>query len=347
MRFALLIGLATWAFAPAAVAAPSKVACTGSSSMAGVGSSDGHHISDELGKALGADFTVENYAVAATTAIKAVSNAYASTPEYQQGLDSNPDIVLFWFGGNDSWADVWPDHGDEFKADYKSLVEAYQALPSHPKTFLIRLWVFQDGPAQLDVLDQEILPMIDEIGTETNSTVIDYRTFITPHPEWFDDGMHANDTGTVFIGQFLAEQITTALAAGNNGGAAGAAGAAGADGNGGNGGASGATSASGAGGTQAGGSTGLVAPPAGGDGDALPPATAGSAGASGAAGSASMNAAGTSGSGGTVPTGGSNPTPTVNEEGSGCGIMPMRSGSYWAFWLLAFPTLVRRRRIAT
>jgi hypothetical protein len=82
-----------------ALAAPLKVACTGSSSMAGTGSSAGHHIPDELAKALGTDFMVTNFAVAATTAIKTVPNAWASTSQMSDALASNPDVVLFWFGG--------------------------------------------------------------------------------------------------------------------------------------------------------------------------------------------------------------------------------------------------------
>lgn len=102
------------AFAAPALGAPLKVAVTGSSSAAGVGSSAGHHVSDELGKALGAGFAVTGFGAAATTAIKAVSNAYTATQQYRDALASNPDIVLFWFGGNDSWADVWPTHKGEF-----------------------------------------------------------------------------------------------------------------------------------------------------------------------------------------------------------------------------------------
>src|SRR5205085_12228141 len=141
-------------------------------SMAGMGSTAEHHVTDELAKALGPGFMVSNFAVAATTAIKSVPNAWASTPQMPAGLAFNPDVVLFWFGGNDSWVDVWTTHKAEFKPDYTSLVKAFQALPTHPKVFLIRLWVFKDGPAQLSVLDKEIIPQIDQIAAETGSTVI-------------------------------------------------------------------------------------------------------------------------------------------------------------------------------
>ena len=42
----------------------------------------------------------------------------------------NPDIVLFWFGGNDSFQATWDAHKGEFQADYTTLVRSFQALPS-------------------------------------------------------------------------------------------------------------------------------------------------------------------------------------------------------------------------
>jgi hypothetical protein len=213
----LIQGIAFAAFAAAAAptqAAPVRVACVGSTSVAGVGSSEGHHVCDELGKSLGPGFVVRGFGVARSTALKAVPNTWTSTSQMRDALAFNPDVVLFWFGGVETWKDIWPAHKAEFQADYTSLVQTFQALPTHPKTFLIRLWVFKEGPAQKAVLDRAVIPTIDKIAAETSSTVIDYRTFIQGHPEWFPDGMHANDTGTAIIGKFFAEQVAAALKAG-------------------------------------------------------------------------------------------------------------------------------------
>lgn len=338
MPRALLVSLVAVCLGLTAVPAFAlKVACTGSSSMAGVGSSEGHHISDELAAALGAEFAVMNFGVAATTAIKAVDNAYYSTPQMTDALAFNPDVVLFWFGGNDSWADVWPEHGDEFKADYLSLVQEFQALPSHPKTFLIRLWVFQDGPAQLDVLDQEILPIIDQIGAETNSTVIDYRTFIEPHPEWFDDGMHADDTGTVFIGQFFADEVTAALIVSPDAGVPNTGGTAGTGGStsptpGGTGGAAG-----GSGGTL---NTAGTLGNAGTVSSAGTVGTAGTVSAGGALGAAGQTATPTSG------TSGTNPSTTSDAKGCACSHIGTPNNGFTAILLSAlamFAACARRR----
>jgi len=93
------------------------------------------------------------------------------------------------------------------------MVRTFQALPSHPKTFLVRLWVFVNTPVQQTVIDKEILPMIDQIGADTGSVLIDYRKAFEMHPEYFPDGMHPNDTGTLAIGKLFADSVTAALSA--------------------------------------------------------------------------------------------------------------------------------------
>lgn len=197
----------------ASAAAPLKVACTGSSAMEGLGSTDGHHVPDELGRALGPGFVVQNFGVEGATAISAISSSYAATPQMKAALAMNPDIVLFWFGGNDSFQATWDAYKGEFQADYTNLVRAFQALPSHPMTFLVRLWVFVNTPVQQTVIAQDILPIIDQMAMTTGSALIDYQKAFENHPEYFPDGMHPNDTGTLAIGKFFADSITAALSA--------------------------------------------------------------------------------------------------------------------------------------
>jgi len=293
------IAVAAIALAAAPAQAVMKVACTGTSAMMGLGSTAGHHVPDEMGKVLGANFTVTNYGVQGTTAINSVGSSYAKTSQYRTALASNPDIVLFWFGGNDSFAGTWDAHKTEFKADYTAMVKAFQALPTKPKTFLVRLWVFPGGPVQQSVLDKEILPIINEIGAETTSTVIDYRKLVETHREWFPDGMHPNDAGTLQIGKLFADTVMMTLnGAGADGGmGGGSGGASGADASAdtgpaaadvpaaetppassGTGGSGGSPPVVGTGGTTGGGSGGAPGPSTGSGGSAPPPGASGGSG---------------------------------------------------------------------
>src|ERR1700733_2303568 len=115
--------LLTLALAPPVSAATVKVACTGTSAMQGLGSTTGHHVPDEMGRDLGSGFEVKNFAVEGTTAISSISTAYASTSQMKAAEAYNPDVVLFWFGGNDSFKGTWDAHKGEFQADYTKLVQ--------------------------------------------------------------------------------------------------------------------------------------------------------------------------------------------------------------------------------
>ena len=320
-----------------ASAATLKVACTGTSAMMGLGSTTGHHAPDEMGKVLGAGFEVHNYGVQGTTAIASISSSYAATSQMKAALALNPDIVLFWFGGNDSFAGTWEAHKTEFKADYTSLVHAFQALPSHPKTFLVRLWVFVDTPVRRTVIDQEILPIIDQIGAETGSTLIDYRAAFAMHPEYFPDGMHPNDTGTLAIGKLFADVVTKTLAAGDSDGGVkmdGAVDAMSVDAAGG-----------GLGGAGGAASTEDAAPTA----DAgLQPATSGTGGSPGGTGGSSGGGTGGAAGGVSQPAAGTGtmqpPPGDPGTDGGGCR-MSRRGGAGSEGWLLvALLGLCRLRR---
>ena len=312
-----------------ALGAPLKVACTGTSAMQGLGSSAGHHVPDELGKALGAGFDVANFGAQGTTAIASIPSSYAATSQMKAALAFNPDVVLFWFGGNDSFQGTWDAHKGEFKADYTSLVRAFQALPTHPKTLLVRLWVFVDMPVQRTVLDKEILPLIDQIAADTGSELIDYRKAFENHPEYFPDGMHPNDTGTVQIGKLFADAVTSALAAAGSGGMPSLGGSGGSDSSAGMG---GAASGAGAGGAPA--SSGAGNPPTAGS-----MASGGVSGSGGnvSAGATSMPAAG-------APDTGAQPVAVASNSG-GCSIgTAHRSSAPSALWLLLASLGLARRR---
>src|SRR5258708_14123300 len=299
-------------FSAPASAAPLEVACTGTSAMQGLGSTPGTHAPDEMGKVLGAGFEVHNYGVQGTTAIASIGSWYAATWQMKAALALNPDIVLFWFGGNDSVAGTWDAHKTEFKADYTSLVRAFQALPTHPKTFLVRLWVFVDAPVQRTVLDKEILPIIDQIAVETGSTLIDYRKLVESHSNWFADGMHPNDTGTLAIGKLFADTVTATLAADGDAGTRSDAAVAAAGGTMTSDATSGPADSGGSGASDA--ASGIDVGP--------DPATSGTGGSGGATGGASVGGSGGATTGGvsTSAAGSGNVTPSVpsSADEGGC-----------------------------
>jgi lysophospholipase L1-like esterase len=195
------------AFAPGtAMAGVTKVACLGASTTSGAGSTAGHHFPDELGVALGPAYQVKNFGVSGTTVLKSGDSPYWKFPQLQQAIAFQPDIAVFWFGGNDAKPGNWTGHMAEFIADYEEMVRMVQAVPSHPKTYLFLSMVIHDveGIPKL-VLEQQVLPEVKRVAAETGSFVIDYHDAFITHPEYFPDAVHPNDAGTAAIGKFVAD----------------------------------------------------------------------------------------------------------------------------------------------
>jgi len=195
------------ALAPStAKAAAIKVACLGASTTSGDGSTAGHHFPDELRIALGAGYQVQNFGVSGTTALKSGDSPYWKFPQLNQAVAYQPDIAIFWFGGNDAKPQNWTGHMAEFITDFETMVRMVQASPSHPKTYLFRSMVIHDveGIPKM-VLEQQVLPEVGQVAAATGSVLINYHDAFIIHPEYFPDGVHPNDAGTAAIGMFVAK----------------------------------------------------------------------------------------------------------------------------------------------
>jgi MYXO-CTERM domain-containing protein len=336
MRRACVVALAAGsvvALVPAARAqTPIKVACVGASTTSGDGSSPGHHYPDELQRLLGAGYVVTNFGVSGTTMLKATTTPYWTTSAFTQALASDPQIAIIWFGGNDAKPENWTAHKGEFLGDYEDMVRQFQALPSHPRTFVVlSLLVHDTEGIPKVVVDDEVIPLVRQAAAETGSGIIDVHDDLADHPEYFPDGIHPDDDGTIAVAKLAYAALTAPASVDgaappdvvSDASAADAPGARGADADG-----SGATDAASS--TDAGSIGAAGASGAGGS-------TSGPAGASG--GIVDGAAPGTAGAGtGATSTGG---------KGGGCSLSPSESGaagSVLAGAAMGVGLLVRTRR---
>jgi len=322
-----------------------KVSCIGASNFSGDGSSTGHHVPDELGIALGANYVVKNLGVSGTVMLVNGDLPYwngkpGDLPHLKPALDSLPDVAIFWFGGNDAKAQNWTTHKDEFIPNYETTLRRFQAQPQKPKLLIFKSMVIHDVEGiPKTVLEMEVLPKIDIISADTGAFVVPYHDTFIVHPEYFPDGVHPNNAGTLAIGKFLADLVLKALStpAAPDGGTPTDGGAAGM---------SGATDAGGAAGGGAAGVSGSgTAGSTGASGDSGA-GTAGSTGASGVSGSgaagSTVTGSGTAGSTVTPP----GATPRSGNAGCALGAGAVGSTSAGLSLVLAalFAARARRRR---
>jgi MYXO-CTERM domain-containing protein len=208
------------------------------------------------------------------------------------------------------------------------MLHMFQALPTHPRLFVFKSMVIHDVEGiPKTVLEMEVFPKIEQIAADTHSIIINYHDAFITHPEYFPDGVHPNNAGTVAIGKFVADIIVAALSAAPDAGASDGAVA-----------------------TDASDAAGLPATDAGSDGSSTEvSAPASGSGGSGTGGSGA-GGAGTGGasSSGNSGTGGTPGAPGASSGSSGCALAAGSAPPSSAYWLLALPMMfvvaARRRR---
>ncbi len=192
--------------------APVKVACVGNSITQGVGVKNMFQDSypGVLAQWLGKGYDVRNYGYSGRTMLMNGDRPYMKEQKYQDALAFEPDIVTIKLGTNDTKSINWPEHGHEFEQDMRTMVAAFQALPSHPTIYLCYpvpptkvQWTINDS-----TIVQEIIPIIDKIAKDMQVNVIDLHTPLLSHPECFPDCVHPNEEGAVRIATEIYRTLT-------------------------------------------------------------------------------------------------------------------------------------------
>ena len=194
---------------PAHDSAPVRVACVGASITQGVGAAPGKSYPAQLQSILGPRWLVKNFGVSGRTLMKKGDRSYWAERAFKSAQDFHPDVVIILLGGNDTKPQNWVHH-DEFLADYQAFVETFKNLPSHPRVFICRPTpVIGKGNYGINEphLLQE-LPLIDQVASAENVTIIDLHAALLHKPELFPDRVHPNTAGAALIAQIVATALT-------------------------------------------------------------------------------------------------------------------------------------------
>lgn len=186
-------------------ASPVRVACVGDSITR-----DTQYL-EVLSSMLGANYTVGNFGVGRTTVSLQFDKPYLRQPAFREAQTFNPDIVVIMLGTNDAYLNQ--QQRNNFTDDYKTLVAPFQSLPSNPEIYIvIPPPVFNNAlglPAA--VLDNEVIPKVNQTATELGLPIIDMYTPLLGNPEAFQDGVHPNLAGSQVIAAEIYDAITQAF----------------------------------------------------------------------------------------------------------------------------------------
>ncbi|MCQ2110099.1 MAG: GDSL-type esterase/lipase family protein [Bacteroidaceae bacterium] len=190
---------------------PLKVACVGDSITFGHGIRDREHDAypGVLDSLLGESYDVRNFGLSSRTLMNVGEYPYMNEQIYRDALAFNPDIVTIKLGTNDSKWYNW-QYNSQFKDDLKTLIESFKALETSPRILLCLPAPAMSGRWDINdsVIVNGVIPYIREVAAEEKLEIIDLNTPLRPHKEYFPDGIHPNEAGSVVIAREIYKAIT-------------------------------------------------------------------------------------------------------------------------------------------
>ena len=189
-----------------------KVACVGDSITYGHGIKDRARDTypAQLQQLLGDRHDVQNFGVSGRTLLQRGDFPYRKEKAFGDAKAFAPNIVIIKLGTNDTKPQNWK-FKDDFPADAKALIQEFQNLPGKPKVYVCRpVPVYPPGAFNIraDVLDNELLPALDQAAKETGAQVIDLHTALSDRPDLFPDKVHPNEAGAKLMAQTIAKSLT-------------------------------------------------------------------------------------------------------------------------------------------
>lgn len=188
-----------------------RVACIGNSITKGswLAHPDRDSYPATLQRMLGSTYKVDNWGVSGACASPDTKTNYMETEEYKKMVASNPDIVTVMLGTDDSRK---PNAGGvpSFQYGLGKLVGSLQALPSHPKIYLIT-----PPPTSSDAygnnnqtLEGRILPRIKDEASKKGLGLIDVYAQTKGDSKFYADGVHPDENGAGHIAQIICKGIS-------------------------------------------------------------------------------------------------------------------------------------------
>ena len=163
----------------------------------------------QLAKMLPSDWEVGNFGVSGRTMLKKGDYPLWNEQKFKDALNFQPNIVVIMLGTNDSKPYNWV-HGDDFYADYISMVDTFENLPSHPKVIVVYPPKAFTHAYNIDdsVIHDEIIPIIKKVSEEQKLQIIDCYTPTTDKSSFFNDGIHPNLEGAHFVAEIFYKGLT-------------------------------------------------------------------------------------------------------------------------------------------
>jgi lysophospholipase L1-like esterase len=196
----------------AVLCADTKVACVGNSITFGYGLANQYleNYPLRLDTLLGTGWATSNLGNSGKTMLRAVGDAYWSQPEFPKAMALLPNVVVIELGTNDAKDYIWTYHKSEFAKDYRAMIDTFRTLSSKPQVWATLQprannisWSMPDT-----TIARQVNPLIQSTAMSAAAGIIDLRTGLAGHPEWFQsDSVHPNAAGALALAKVVAGML--------------------------------------------------------------------------------------------------------------------------------------------
>ncbi len=189
-----------------------KIACLGNSITAYKGtypSIDDNSYPVQLRILMGPGYDIRNFGVHSLTMLKNGDVSVWDEEAFYDALAFEPDIITVMYGTNDSKPQNWV-YKDEFVDDYIDFIDTLRLSGSNPE-----IYTCFPPPAfssKYDISDSiivnDIIPMIQQVADEKNTTVIDFYTHFLDKANLSYDGIHPTIDGLWEYAKVIYDTLT-------------------------------------------------------------------------------------------------------------------------------------------
>ncbi|MES1175165.1 MAG: GDSL-type esterase/lipase family protein [Myxococcales bacterium] len=201
---------------------PTHVACVGDSITAGSGAtSTATNYPSDLQGLFGSAVIVKNFGHSGATLLSTGDKPYPKQTEYASantfvsgaGASAVVDVIIM-LGTNDSKPANWNTTGGgtraaQFATDCGALIDHFAGLSTHPAVYLaLPLAAFSNTyTISGKVIQNEIIPVLQQVAMQKGVPTIDLNTPTAAHPEYLTDGVHPNDNGYKVVAQTMLDGL--------------------------------------------------------------------------------------------------------------------------------------------
>jgi acyl-CoA thioesterase-1 len=188
---------------------PIKVACVGNSITEGPGREHPESYPLQLQSILGKAYEVVNFGVSGRTLLQKGDFPYWNEPQFEEVKAFEPDILIIKLGTNDSKPQNW-EFKEDFKIDFLKLIRSFKTnMPQSGKVFIcLPVPVTEDNYGIREhILVDEMRPILYEIASEAEATIIDLYSPLYGRTDLLPDGVHPNAEGLGLMAKEVARAI--------------------------------------------------------------------------------------------------------------------------------------------